>query len=131
MPSTVTTDISPSDLLGRFRGPVFDARHGYPETMQLKVTDGEGGVWWLTTFDSQYTPSDPDDLLGKAVVGAGLDERSGLLTVDFADGSAFRIVPNPLDPEYDLTVWSLFTPDGMVLIWGPGDRREFRKASSR
>jgi hypothetical protein len=51
--ATVITDLSPSDLLGRFRGTVTDAAPGYPEVIHLDVRDAHGGDWSFSTFNAE------------------------------------------------------------------------------
>ncbi|HEY2052925.1 MAG TPA: hypothetical protein VGH14_03215 [Solirubrobacterales bacterium] len=130
MDSTVIPDISPAELLGRFRGRIFTASRAYPETIQFKLRDAEGGEWWLATQWADYSPSDPDAIVGKTVVGAELNERSGDLTLTFSDGTAFRAISRPQEePGDDLEHWDLFTPEGLVLIWGPDASWKLKSAS--
>jgi hypothetical protein len=123
------SDISPADLLGRFRGPITEAYHGYPEVILFDVKDSEGGEWHFVTWDADYSPSDPDALLGKVVVSADLDEEPGALTIGFSDGSAFKVTPVFYEPVDDLEHWELFTPEGLVLHLGPGSRWRLGEAS--
>jgi hypothetical protein len=121
MSSHVIPDISPAELLSRLRGQIFQANYGYPEVMQFKLRDEQGGEWWMATFEAGYSPSDPEALRGKTVVRADLEERSGDLTIGFSDGSAFRIVADPEERDDFYESWSLLTPDGLALNYGPGD----------
>ena len=50
--------------LDRLRGQIFYATRGYPETIQFKLVDDRGEVWWFATDYADYSPSDPDALLG-------------------------------------------------------------------
>jgi hypothetical protein len=126
--AVVVPNTSPADLLGRFRGTIFDAAHGYPEVIMFQARDAEGRDWWFSTFDAEYSPTDPEVLLGKSIVGTDLD-RSGKLAISFSDGSRFVVDPIPLqpdEPDDDLENWHLFTPDGLVLNYGPEGRWEIK-----
>lgn len=121
---SVTQDISPADLLSRFRGEIFSARPGYPEVLLLKVRDAECGEWWFSTFDAEFSPSDPEVFLGKTIVSADV-QSSAKLVVGFSDGSQLEVAPVPLEPDErrdDLENWSLINPDGIVLEYGPGEK---------
>jgi hypothetical protein len=119
--STVIPDISPMDLLARFRGTVTAAAPGYPEVIHLDVRDGDGDEWTFSTFYARYSPEDPDALTGKVISDAALDQ-SGELAIGFSDGSGFVVTPIPLEPDEagdDLETWHLITPDGLSLWYGP------------
>lgn len=120
----VIADISPSDLLSRFRGQIFSARPGYPDVLLLKARDVDGGEWWFSTFYAKFSPSDPDAFLGKRIVAAE-PQPDGGLNVGFSDGSRLDVLPVPLEPGEpgdDLETWHLLSPDGLALDYGPGDR---------
>jgi hypothetical protein len=129
--ATVIPDLSPGELLSRFRGRVTEAHPAYPETIQIQVTDAKGGDWWFVTWDADYSPSDPDVVVGKTVVGADFDEPSGRLTIVFMDGTHFEAEPVPQDDEVpdDPEYWQLFTPEGLVLNWGPCRRWRIKRAT--
>jgi hypothetical protein len=116
--STLSPDTSPAMLLGRVRGPVTAACLAYPERMHLELTDADGGLWRLATWDAVYSPSDPEVLIGKTVVDASLADRSGVLTVSFSGGTHFTATPTSAEDD-DGESWELFTPEGLVLIYGP------------
>jgi hypothetical protein len=120
MSSSVIPDVSPIELLGRMRGPIFKANLGYPEVILFKVRDAQGGVWWFSTFEANYAPKDPDALLGKTVVRADLEEGTANLTIGFSDGSTFEVTETDEEPDDDLEMWSVLTPDGLSLEYGPG-----------
>src|ERR1700744_5149657 len=121
--SLMTPDTSPADLLARLRGPVRDARLTYPERAHFEVTDVSGGRWLLATWDADYLPADPSELCGKTVAGASLYKESGPLVFRFSDGTSFPVTPDSDegDPEAILN-WELFTPEGLVLTYGPWGR---------
>jgi hypothetical protein len=122
--AAVTSDLSPAELLARFRGEIVCSRPAYPNVIQVHVRDARGDLWRFLTFEANYFPSDPHDFLGKNVVAADIDAPSGKVTIGFSDGSALIVVPFALDPaEVDESYesWQLFTPDGFVLNYGPGE----------
>jgi hypothetical protein len=118
----VTPDISPAQILEGFRGPIEDAHSAYPETIHLEVRDAAGGLWKFATHDACYWPPDPEAFPGKTVVGADLVGSSGGLTIGFSDGTDFRVTVEPQTAEEDPVNWRLYTPDGFILVWGPGER---------
>jgi len=117
----VSSDTSPALLLDRFRGPVTDTRPLYPERIRIEVTDTQGNIWRLVTFDAEYSPSDPECLIGRTVVKTNL-AKEGKVVVGFSDGSNFTATPIPDDEDDDIENWSLFMPDGRVLVFGPQGR---------
>jgi hypothetical protein len=119
--ATVSPDTSPAMLLDRVRGPVTNARPLYPERILIEITDAEGALWRLATCDAEHSPSDPDRLIGRTVVGTSLDE-GGVVVLAFSDGTRFTATPVLDDEDDDIENWSLFTPDGRVLVYGPTGR---------
>jgi hypothetical protein len=116
--ASVIPDLSPADLLARFRGTIIDAAPGYPEVIHLALKDATGGEWSFSTCYAEYSPSDPEFFFGKTVLDVDF-ERSGELTMQFSDGSEFRVLPEPEEPDDELPTWRLFTPDGLVLRFRP------------
>jgi hypothetical protein len=57
-------------------------------------------------------------LIGKTVVDASLEDRSGILTVSFSGGTHLTATPTSAEDD-DAESWELFTPEGLVLIYGP------------
>lgn len=119
--TTVIPDLSPTDLLSRFRGTIVDAAPGYPEVIHIRVKDGDGAVWRFSTWYAEFSPTDPELLLGNTVVEVDF-ERSGKLTMRFSDGDEFNVRPEPEGPDDELSTWSLLTPDGLSLQFRPRDR---------
>jgi hypothetical protein len=117
MPAVIP-DLSPADLLGQLRGTVIRAAPGYPEVLLLSVRDVNGAVWRFSTAYAEYSPSDPEFILGKRIVDVE-SEHSGALKMRFSDGSEFRVVPEPEEPDDELPTWRLLTPDGLVLRFRP------------
>jgi hypothetical protein len=127
--SIVIPETSPADLLARVRGPVKDARLTYPERVHFEVTDVHGGLWFLATWEAEYSPADPEELNGKTVVSADLDDRSRVLTIGFSDGTSFTVTPIPDDDDGAIENWELFTPDDLLLTYGPWGRWHLGKAT--
>jgi hypothetical protein len=129
--ATVIPNLSPSDLLDRLRGTIIRAAPGYPDVIHLDVRDHFGAVWGFSTFNAEYSPSDPAFFPGKKIVTVEL-ETSAELTIGFSDESKFEVSPGPPEPDDpgdDLAVWRLFTPDGLVLSYMPTSRWELGLAS--
>jgi hypothetical protein len=105
--ASVIPDLSPTDVLGRFRGTVTDAARSYPEVIHITLKDADGGEWWFSTYYADYAPSDPEFFLGKTVVDVDF-ELSGRLTMRFSDDSEFNVLPEPEGP--DDALW--FRPRG-------------------
>jgi hypothetical protein len=126
--NTVTSDTSPARLLARVRGAVTDAHLTYPERIQVDVRDPDGGVWSLISWWADYSPSDPDQLHDKTVIDVDLD-AAGKVTVSFSDQSTFTITPVPDEEDDAIENWELFTPDGLVLHYGPYGRWHLNDAT--
>jgi hypothetical protein len=111
-------NLSPADLLSRFRGTIVRAAPGYPEVIHLTLKDAQGDLWHFSTFYAEFSPADLEFFPGKTVVDVDL-ERSGKLTMRFADGAEFTVLPEPEGPDDDLSTWHLLTPDGLALWFRP------------
>jgi hypothetical protein len=127
--SIVIPDTSPASLLARVRGSVTEARLTYPERVHLEVMDIHGGRWLLATWEAEYSPTDPEEFSAKTVVSAVLDDRSRVLTIGFSDGTDFTVTPIPDDEDDAIENWELFTPDGLLLTYGPWGRWHLGKAT--
>jgi hypothetical protein len=126
--ASVIPDISPPELLARFRGRIIAANPAYPETIHLEVRDEAGDLWKFATHDAAYSPSDPCLFPGKTVVSVALEGPLGNLTVGFSDETDFRVTVEPQDAEDDPVNWRLYTPDGFILAWGPGVHWALKRA---
>lgn len=129
--TTPIPTLSPTDLLARFRGEVVCSQPAYPDVLQLHVRDADAGLWRFLTFEADYFPPTPDAFLGKTVIAGDIDIPTGKVTIGFLDGSSLRIVPFALEPaeiDDDYETWQLFTPDGIVLNYGPGEHWLLKKA---
>ncbi|HEX4306369.1 MAG TPA: hypothetical protein VHZ54_10050 [Solirubrobacterales bacterium] len=127
--ATVIPDISPAEVLARFRGLVVEVHPAYPETIHLYVRDALHGLWCLATHDAYYSPSDPEALCGKAIVSADLEGPLGNLTVGFSDGTSFRVWVDPQEAPDDPFNWMLHMPEGLILCWGPGVHWALKRGS--
>ena len=54
---------------------------------------------------------------------------NNILTVCFDNECSFRIIPDPKDDKYGLPYWRLFTPNRMVVSFGPGSRWSCRRSN--
>jgi hypothetical protein len=130
--AVVIPDISPPEFLMRFRGRVIVSRPAYPEVLHLHVRDADGGIWRFATFEADYIPAEPEAFLGKMVDSVDLDASSAGLTIGFSDGTSLAVVPFSLTPDEiddSYESWQLFTPDGLVLDYGPGEHWVLGRAS--
>jgi hypothetical protein len=124
----VKPDTSPAALLSRFRGRVTKARLTYPERAAINLADDEGGNWYLATWGADFSPADPEVFSGKTVISAHLGERPGDLTIGFADGTSFTISPVWDEGDDAIEDWELFTPENLVLTYGPRGRWQLGSA---
>jgi hypothetical protein len=120
MASVVAPEASPAGLLRSLRGRITAARLAYPDVLHVEIRDSHGDLWRLATQDADWSPSDPAELLSKSVESADLDEETGELKLGLSGGSALRVIPAPQEADDDPANWKLLTPDGLVLILGPG-----------
>jgi len=96
--------------------------------LHLEIRDPDGGLWKLATQDAEWSPSDPSRLIDRSVKSADLDEETGELRLALSDASSFNVVPAEQATEDDPPNWKLFTPQGLVLVFGPGGRWHFNRA---
>lgn len=128
MASVVAPNDSPAGILRSLRGSITDAYRAYPDVLHVEIRDPQGGLWRLATQDAEWFPGDPAKLLGLGIEGASLDEGSGELRLGLSGGSLLRVVPAAQEAEDDPPNWKLFKPEGVVLVFGPGGRWQFRRA---
>jgi hypothetical protein len=122
MASVVALDSSPMKVLRAMRGAIIDAGVAYPRVLHLEIRSKAGGSWRLATQDADWTPADPDALLGRSIEGAEIDEEAGVLRCELSDGSVLELKPGPGEAADDPPSWELITPDGLLLEFGPGVR---------
>jgi len=116
-------------VLREMRGSVVAAQRAYPDVLHIEIRDPSGDLWLLATQDAEWSPSDPNELLGRVVEDATLDE-TGELRCGFSDGSFLAIEPGILESEEDPPYWELITPGGIVLEFGPGIRWQISSAAA-
>jgi hypothetical protein len=127
--AVVAPNASPSSVLRLVRGSITAARHAYPEVLHLEIQDPEGGLWRLATQDAEWSPADPTQLVDREVKSAELDEDSGELRFALSGETIFNVVPAEQETEDDPPNWKLFTPEGLVLVFGPGGHWQFNWAA--
>jgi hypothetical protein len=127
--SAVSLDITPVDVLARFRGHVVGTRLPHSKRTYLEVIDAEGGKWRLVTWRTTYSSTDAGENLGKTVVGVAIDDRTEALMISFSDGSSCSLTAIPDESEDALENWEIFTPDGFILAYGPRGRWLWGRAS--
>lgn len=128
MATVVALDSSPANVLRSMRGAIVDARLGYPEVLHVEIKDSAGEKWQLAAQDAEWTPTDPDDLVGRSIEDAQIDEESGELRCKLSDGSLLDVKPARKQAEDDPPSWELITPGGVLLEFGPGLRWQISSA---
>jgi hypothetical protein len=128
MAAVVAPNASPEGVLRLVRGSITAARNAYPEVLHIEIQDPSGALWKLATQDAKWSPTEPSQLIDREVRSAELDEQSGELRLALSDGSSFNIVPAEQEDEGDPPNWKLFTPKGLVLVFGPGGRWQFNRS---
>jgi hypothetical protein len=130
MADSTALDASPTTLLSSVRGEIVAARVAYPDVLHVEIRDSSGGLWRLATQDADFTPSDPNGLLGARVIRLAIDPITTRLHCSLADGSALVINPGRHGAEDDPPNWELLTPDGLALEFGPGLRWQIARADA-
>jgi hypothetical protein len=95
---------------------------GYPEVLHLNIRDSAGDHWHLATQDAEWSPADPAGLVGQIINSTEIDEKSGELRCELADGSVFSVLPAEQEADDDPPNWELLAPGGVFLEYGPGPR---------
>ncbi|HEU0018959.1 MAG TPA: hypothetical protein VFQ14_01580 [Thermoleophilaceae bacterium] len=121
MHTTVARDSALTDVLASFRGSIIDARLAYPEVLHLDVRDDKGELWQFATQDASWLPSDPAEMRYKSIVRAEIDWSTGKLNCELSDGATLMVTPAPQEEPDDPPNWELFTPNGLLLEFGPGE----------
>jgi hypothetical protein len=117
-------------VLRAMRGAIVDARVAYPQVLHLEIRGKAGGSWRLATQDADWTPADPDALLGRSIEAAEIDEEAGMLRCELSDGSVLELKPGSGEAAADPPSWELITPDGLLLEFGPGVRWRISSADA-
>jgi hypothetical protein len=135
MATVVALDASPANVLRSMRGSIVDARIAYPDVLHVEVRDSRGDLWRLATQDSEWSPSDPGQLVGRSIDDVVIDGETGELRCVLSDGSVLAVRPAAIQAEDDPPNWELVSPAGIVLEFGPGFRWQISgadvQASSR
>lgn len=124
-------DASPAGLVAAMRGEIVAAQIAYPGVLHLEVRDIGGHLWRLATQNADWAPDDPAALRGRSIDDATIDESTAALRFTLSDGSKLVIAPCEAGGEADPPNWELFTPDGLVLAFGPGFRWQVSAADAR
>ena len=112
------------------RGSIVAARVAFPNVLHVEVRDSKGDLWRLATQDAEWSPSDPDQLTGRSIEAADIDEQSGELRCKLSDGSVLDITPAARENESDPPYWEVISPAGVVLEFGPGVRWQISSADA-
>lgn len=112
------------------RGSIVDARKAYPDVLHVEIRDSAGESWRLATQDAEWTPSNPQELVGQAIEDAKIDEGSGELRCKLSNGSVLDVRPGAHEAEDDPPNWELITPGGVLLEFGPGVRWQISGADA-
>jgi hypothetical protein len=130
MASAVALDTSPITLLRSMRGAIVDALIGHPTVLHVEIRDARGDMWRLATQDAEWSPSDPDQLVGRSIDHAEIDETTGRLRCELSDGTSLEIKPEQNQAVDDPPSWELISPGGLVLEFGPGVRWQISSAET-
>jgi len=117
-------------VLGSMRGPIVAAHIAYPDVLHVEVEDARGLLWRLATQDAEFSPADPERLIGLSINDATIDDKSGELRCLLSDGSLLDIKPAEAEAEDDPPYWELISPAGLVLEFGPGVRWQISGADT-
>lgn len=130
MATVVALDASPANVLRSMRGSIVDARKAYPDVLHVDIRDSAGELWRLATQDAEWSPSDPQGLVGQALEDAEIDESSGELRCKLSNGSVLDVRPGVQEADDDPPNWELITPGGVLLEFGPGVRWQISSADA-
>ena len=136
MAAVVALDASPATVLRSMRGRIVDARVAYPHVLHVEVRDPHGDLWRLASQDAGWSPPDPAQLTGQAIVDANIDDESGELRCRLSGGTILSIKPTATAPsaateaDRDPPYWELISPSGVVLEFGPGVRWQISGADA-
>jgi hypothetical protein len=123
MATIVDLDASPVNVLRSMRGSIVDAKKAYPDVLHVEIRDSADELWRLVTQDAEWSPADPDELVGQIIEDAEIDENSGELRCKLSNGTFLDVRPgSALEADDDPPIWELITPGGVLLEFGPGVR---------
>lgn len=124
-------DTSPAKMLRSMRGPIVGARIAYPDVLHVEVRNPHGERWRLATQDAEWSPIDPERLVGRSIADIAVDGATGELSFRFAEGSALAVRPGAANAADDPPCWELLGPNGVVLEFGLGLRWRMGAAARR
>jgi hypothetical protein len=130
MATVVALDASPANVLRSMRGSIVDARKAYPDVLHVEIRDSAGELWRFATQDAEWSPSDPDALIGRSIEDAEIDDGTGELRCKLSDGSLLDVKPAVREADDDPPNWELITPGGVALEFGPGVRWQISGADA-
>jgi hypothetical protein len=130
MATVVALDASPVNFLRSMRGAIVNARVAYPDVLHLEIRDARGDLWRLATQDAEWSPSDPNRLIGRSVEDVDIDDGTGELRCRLSDGSLLNVKPSSQAAREDPPNWELISPDGVALEFGPGVRWQISVADA-
>lgn len=122
MSIAIAFDASPVSVLRSLRGSIVAAHVAYPGVLHVEVRDSNGALWRLASQDAEFSPVDPNDLLGRSIEDAWIDEVTGGLRCGLSDSSFLELRPAESQARDDPPSWELIAPSGLVLEFGPGLR---------
>jgi hypothetical protein len=127
MAIVVAQEASLSNLLTSMRGAIVDARRGYPNVLHVEIRDPDGDRWNFVTQDAEWSPIDPDGLVGQILESAVVNQE-GQLHCQLSGGTALVVRPPGGESGDDPPYWELITPGGVALEFGPGARWQISSA---
>jgi hypothetical protein len=130
MATVAAPEASLANVLRSMRGKIVDARLAYPDVLHLEIRDSDGDLWRFATQDADWSPSDPADLVGRAIDEVAVDGETGLLRCGLSDGSLFCVKPAEQEADDDPPNWELILPGGVLLEFGPGSRWQISSADT-
>ena len=130
MATALALDASPAKVLRSMRGSIVAASLAHPDVLHVEIRDARGDIWRLATQDADWSPSDPDQLVGHSIEDAEIDEQTGELRCKLSDGVVLDLKPGAREANDDPPNWELITPGGVVLEFGPGLRWQISGADA-
>lgn len=96
-----------------------------------------GTKWTLVSPDMSVSSHGADDkvlesklkvLLNANVKHFEVSIPNNIVTVVFDNDCLLLVIPGPADDKFKLPYWELFTPNHMVVSFGPGRRWSYRRS---
>lgn len=131
MSAAAALDASPASVLRSMRGAIVAAQIAHPDVLHVTVRDSAGAIWRLATQDAEFSPSNPEELVGRSIEDAEIDEKTGGLRCSLSGGSRLDVRPAASGSRDDPPSWELLAPNGLVLEFGPGLRWQIADAGAQ